>query len=100
MNNSLKNKIDKISLTKDIIERQQIIENYNQFNMLDRDNAVKKIKELRSSDIEIATATSVELLKGSVPFEQCTNEQIIAEIKMQSSILEYKMLKMCAEEQK
>lgn len=93
MNNSLKNHIDNLSLVKDISERDRIIEQYQRFGILDRIDAIDKIKELRLTDSEVATVAIAELAKGSIRFEQCTNDQIISELIMQRNLLQTKLVK-------
>lgn len=97
MENPTINELDKLSLTKDIAERDRIIEEYNFFGVLDRADAIDKIKKLRATDLEIATVTAAELTKGSVPFEQCSNDQIINELILQRNVLNAKLSKKVAE---
>lgn len=66
--------------------------------MLDRNDAIKKIQELRISDEDIAVATSVNLSVSSIPFSQSTNDQIVGELAMQRNILQAKLIKKQAEE--
>ena len=100
MNNSKKDIFDKASLIKDITERESIIYKYKETGILDRNDAIKKIQELRNIDIDIATVTSVKLATYSVPFSQSTNDQIVGELAMQRDILQAKLIKKQAEEQK
>lgn len=44
---------------------------------LDRDDAIRKIQELRKGDKDIATATVVNLSVSSTPFSQSTNDQVL-----------------------
>lgn len=87
MDNSLNNAYDYSSLLKDIQERQDIINKYNTYGYLDRNDAINKIKELRITDKKVMTATAAELAVRSVPFNQASNETIIAELQMQIDIL-------------
>lgn len=100
MNNSKKDIFDKESLIKDITERENIICKYQETKILDRNDAIKKIQELRISDEDIATITSAKLATYSVPFSQSTNDQIIAELIMQKNVLQIKLVKKQMEEQK
>ena len=61
---------------------------------------MKKIKELRISDEDIAVATSINLSVSSIPFSQSTNDQIVGELAMQRDILQAKLIKKQVEEQK
>lgn len=98
MSNLNKELFDNASLIKDITERDNIISNYKLYGLLDRDDAIKKILELRISDNDVATVTSVNLSASSTPFSQSTNDQIVGELAMQRNILEAKLTKKQAEE--
>lgn len=98
MSNLNKESFDIASLIKDIAERDDIIRNYQLYGLLDRDNAIKKILELRISDNDVTTITSVKLSVSSTPFNQSINDQIVAELAMQRDILRAKLTKKQAEE--
>lgn len=100
MSNPIKEILDKESMIKDITERENIICNYQKYGLLDRDDAIKKIQELRISDKDIAAATVINLSVSSIPFSQSTNDQIVGELVMQRDILQAKLIKKRAEEQK
>ena len=61
MSNPMKDIFDKESMMKDIAERENIICNYQKYGLLDRENAIKKIQELRRDDENVAAITSVKL---------------------------------------
>lgn len=86
MNNQIIDEFDKASLIKEIHERDIIICNYQKCGFLDRDDAIRKIQELRKGDKDIATATVVNLSVSSTPFSQSTNDQIVRELAMQRNI--------------
>jgi len=92
MNNQIIDEFDKASLIKEIHERDIIICN--------RDDAIRKIQELRKGDKDIATATVVNLSVSSTPFSQSTNDQIVRELAMQRNILQAKLIKKNTEEQR
>ena len=96
----MKDIFDKESMSKDIAEIENIICNYQRYGLLDRENAMKKIKELRISDEDIEAATSINLSVSSIPFSQSTNDQIVGELAMQRDILQAKLIKKQVEEQK
>lgn len=98
MSNPIKDAVDKASLIKDIDERDSIIFNYQRYGLLDRDDAIKKIQELRISDEYIAAATAINFSVSSTPFSQSTNDQIVGELAMQRDILRAKLIKKQAEE--
>ena len=91
MSNLNKESFDIASLIKDIAERDDIICNYQLYGLLDRDNAIKKILELRISDNDVSTITFVKLSVSSTPFNQSTNDQIVAELAIQRDVLEAKL---------
>lgn len=74
-----------------IKERKEIIDKYYKTGYLDRDEAVKKIKELRITDENVGKITTIKLAQSSIPFEYATNESIVAELEMQTKILELEM---------
>ena len=98
MNNQIIDEFDKASLIKEIHERDIIICNYQKCGFLDRDDAIRKIQELRKGDKDIATATVVNLSVSSTPFSQSTNDQIVRELAMQRNILQAKLIKKNTEE--
>ena len=93
MSNSIKDEFDKVSLIKDIREIDRITINYQRYGSLDRNEAIRKIQELRINDKDIAVATAVRLAASSTPFSQSTNDQIVGELLMQRNILQAKLIK-------
>lgn len=91
MSNSIKDTFDKASLIKDINERENIVCNYQRYGVLDRDDAIKKIQELRIKDEDVLKVTSANLAVSSTPFNQSTNDQIVNELIMQRNILQAKL---------
>ena len=98
MSNPIKDIFDKESMSKDITERENIICNYQRYGLLDRDNAIKKIQELRVKDADVLAVTSANLVVSSIPFSQSTNDQIVDELIMQRNILQAKLIKKQAED--
>lgn len=90
VNTSTDYKNNKESLIKDIAEREKIISDYKKYSILDRDKAIKKIQELRIKDKEVEI-TIAKLATFSIPFSMSSDEQIIAELDMQKTILEAKL---------
>ena len=89
---SNKQTYDNATMMKDLTERKQIIQSFYSTGYIDRDNAIKKIKELRVTDADVAAITSAKLVTNSVPFENATNEGLIAELQMQVDILAAKVI--------
>lgn len=93
INTSTDYKNNKESLIKDIAEREKIISDYKKYGILDRDKAIKKIQELRIKDKEVEI-TIAKLATFSIPFSMSSDEQIIAELDMQKTILEAKLFRL------
>ena len=98
MNDPIKKAYDIDSIRKDIHERQQIINEYINTRHLDREKAISKIQELRITDENVAAVTAVKLAQYSVPFSQVSDENIVAELKMQMDILEVELAKELSEQ--
>lgn len=98
MNDPIKKAYDIDSIRKDIQERQQMINEYLMTRRLDRDKAISKIQELRITNENVAAVTVVKLSQYSVPFSQVTDENIVAELKMQMDILSAELAKELSEQ--
>ena len=92
MDNQVNNAYDVSSMTKDILDRRQIIQHYRLTGFLDRDNAIKKITELRLTDNEVAKVTTAALAVKSIPFSLASDQDIIGELQIQIDILTAKLL--------
>lgn len=64
------------------------------YGILDRDSAINKIKELRNKDKEVEKITTVNLAISSIPFSMSSDDQIVAELNMQKTILEAKLFRL------
>ena len=84
--------IDKLSIEKDIIERRQIIQEYQRTRFLDRNNVISKIIELREKDDQFALVTCAMISPNPVLLEQLTDKGLIEELQTQIRILEAKLL--------
>lgn len=87
-------KNNKESIIKDIVDRKKIIFDYRMYGILDRDSAINKIKELRNKDKEVEKITTVNLAISSIPFSMSSDDQIVAELDMQKTILEAKLFRL------
>lgn len=84
---------DTESLIKDIKERDDIIRKYNLYGLLDRDDAIRKIMELRAKDKEVLQI-AIENMTGPITLlDQLTNDQIINELSAQITILLIKLMR-------
>ena len=84
--------IDKLFIEKDILERKQIIQEYNTTGFLDRNNAISKIIDLRERDGQVALIYCVSLPREPVLLEQLTNKGLIDELEKQITVLEAELL--------
>ncbi len=92
MSNPLFKELEIISLTNDIKDRENIINRYQAIGQIDRNDAITKIKKLCNKDVDVYIATPPLGISPSViPFEQCTNEQLIHELEKQVLILSKKL---------
>ena len=87
-------KNNKESIIKDIIDRKKIVFDYRMYGILDRNSAINKIKELRNKDKEVEKITTVNLAISSIPFSMSSDDQIVAELDMQKTILEAKLFRL------
>lgn len=83
---------EKVKILNDIKERENIINSYNTFGCLDRENAIHKIQELRIKDSQVGQVTAIKLVQHTIPFEQASDSQIVNELMMQVGILKSELL--------
>lgn len=99
MSNPIKREYDKMSITKDIVERENIIRQFQTTGFLDRNEAIEKIMSLQLTDADMAFATIAKQTQcGSVNLYQADNNLIIANIQFQIEILNAKLAKLELEE--
>ena len=95
MSNPIKRVYDKISITNDIIERENIIRRFQTTGFLDRNDAIEKILSLQLTDADMAFATVAKQTQcGSVDLYQADNNLIIMNIQFQIEILKAKLAKL------
>ena len=75
-----------------------MINEYQTTRRLDRNKAISKIQELRITNENVAAVTAVNLSQYSVPFSQVSDENIVAELKMQMDILSVELAKELSEQ--
>ena len=84
-----------MSISKDIIERENIIRQFQTTGFLDRNEAIKKITSLQLTDADMAFATVAKQTQcGSVDLYQADNNLIIMNIQFQIEILKAKLAKL------
>ena len=87
MGNSIKKEYDRLSITKDIVERQNIIRQFQITGFLDRNDAIKKIESIQVTDAELALATiAKQAQSGSVDL---TEPPTMASVRERSSIARF-----------
>lgn len=95
MGNSIKREYDKISVTKDIIERENIICQFQTTGFLDRNEVIKKITSLQLTDAELALVTKVkQKANGSVNLYQVDDNLIISNMQFQIDFLKAKLVRL------
>ena len=99
MDNPIKREYDKMSITKDIIERENIVHLFETTGFIDRNEAINKITSLQFTDEELVKATAVQQVKnGSVDLYQVDNYTIVTNIQFQIDFLKAKLAKIEKEE--
>lgn len=96
MNDPIKKVYDIDSIKKDIAERQEMINTYNNTRYLDRKKAIKKIMELRTTNIEVLTVTLAN--QTSIPLSNAPNEMLLNDLQMQINMLNAELLKKMQEQ--
>ena len=95
MSSPIKREYDKISITRDIIERENIIRQFQTTGFFDRNKAIEKIMSLQLTDADMAIATVAKQKQcGGVDLYQADNNLIIANIQFQVDILKAKYAKL------
>ena len=99
MDNSTKRNFDKLSVTKDIAERQNIIHKFETTGFLDRNEAINKVTSLQITDAELLTATKLkQAASGSVNLYQADDNTIISNLQFQVDFLISKLGKLNLED--
>lgn len=95
MSNPIKREYDKLSITKDIVERENIVYHFQTNGFLDRNNAIEKIKSIQLTNVELATATVAKQVQfGSVDLYQVDDHLIISNMQFQIDFLKTKLAKL------
>ena len=82
---------DAVSIERDINERKQIINEYLITKHLDRDKAIRKIMELRSSNIDVLTVSIAH--RSSIPLCSAPDDMLLNDLQMQIDMLEAELIK-------
>jgi len=93
MSENTKDTLEILNLNKDIKERQQLIQDYIAYGILDRHKVIEKIKELQITDSDITAATvTAQAIRGTVILEYADNNTLIENLQFQIDILEGKLI--------
>ena len=99
MANSIKRILDITDLRNKIAERQAIINNYIDFGVLNRSDAIRKIKDLRKTDNTVGTVYMAQVAAApSISLENCSNIQLVDELRAQIGILQSELTQKLKEE--
>ena len=99
MSNPIKKKYDKMSISKDIVERENIIRQFLTTGFLDRNEAIKKITSLQLTDADMAFATATKQKQcGGVDLYQVDDNLIVSNMQFQIDFLKAKLAKLKLEE--
>ena len=99
MSNPIKREYDTMSITKDIVERENIIRWFQTTGFLDRNEAIEKMKALQLTDADMSFATVAKQTQcGSVNLYQADNNLIITNMQFQIDFLKAKLAKSKLEE--
>ena len=95
MSNPIIKEYDKLSLEKDIIEREKIVYQFRITGFLDRNDAIEKIKKIQLTDADLALATiTKQAMSGSINLHQADDNLIIANMQFQIDFLKLKLAKL------
>lgn len=95
MSNPIKREYDKLSLAKDIADRENIVYQFQMTGFLDRNEAIKKITSLQLTDAELALTTKAkQKTSGSVNLYQADDNLIITNMQFQINFLKVKLSKL------
>ena len=99
MSNPIKREYDKLSLAKDIAERENIVYQFQMTGFLDRNEVIKKITSLQLTDAELALAIKAkQKASGSVDLYQVDDNLIISNMRFQIDFLKAKLAKLKLED--
>lgn len=99
MSNPIKREYDKLSLAKDIAERENIVYQFQMTGFLDRNETIKKITSLQLTYAELALATKAkQKASGSVDLYQVDDDLIISNMRFQIDFLKVKLANLESED--
>ena len=81
-------------IMKDIRERMDLIQQFWQTGLLERDKTIQKIVELRLSDQTVMTLEHLQMSASTaprIPLERATDAELVEQLKVQVAALEAKL---------
>lgn len=81
-------------IMKEIKERKDLIQQFQQTGWLDRDKTIQKIIELRVSDQTVMMFEHIQMSASQaprVPLERATNAELVKQLELQVAALEAKL---------
>ena len=85
---------EKIQIMKDIRDRKELIQQFQQTGWLDRDKTIQKIIELRVSDQTVMMFEHIQMSASQaprIPLERATDAELVHQLKVQVAALEAKL---------
>lgn len=93
MDENIKEISEVSNLTKDIQERDAIIQDYINRGILDRNKVIDKIRELQLTDSDVIAATVVmQATHGYAMLERLDDNTLIENLQFQTNILKGKLI--------
>lgn len=89
---------ENLSIAKDIMEINDLLNKYSQYGYIDREKAISKIRELRSKNDDICKFALTAITVNRVPFDQASSNQIANELDAYRAILMDKYMRNAQEE--
>ena len=89
---------ENLSILKDIREIDDLLNGYCQIGYIDREKAISKIRELRTTNSDIRKAATETLPSNIIPFSQANDSQLAGELNAYRTILAENYLRNTQEE--
>ena len=101
MGDTTKRVYDMLTITKDITEREKIVQQFQRTGFIDRNDAINKIVKLQATDVKLAVATmTMQIERESVDLHQVDNSTIVMNMQFQIDFLKEELAKLALEEKK
>lgn len=95
MSNLIKREYDKLSIVKEIVERENIVCKFRTTGLLDRSDAIEKIESIQLTDDELSAATIIKQSQfGRIDLHRVDDNIIIMNMQFQIDFLKSKLAKL------